>query len=228
MTLKFRPLLGAAAVFAAFGLPMAHASTLIDFEPGDLTGLYLPGDTFSQAGFTLSTKFDFGIVDVASALGGSSPVGNATQFYFNGNDGRLGLASSDASLFSLDGFSAAFVPLDPASAQLTVIVATGIKADNSTVTAWWSFAPSATSHYPFASYAAPADFAAFSGLKSVEFRACSRVGNLICTQPTQNNGQFAIDNILVSAVPEPTAALLLSLGLVGTAGLARRARRAAR
>jgi hypothetical protein len=228
MTQKFRRLLGAAALAAAFGLPMAHASTVIDFEPAELTGFYLPGDAFSQAGFTLTTMVDFGIVDVASGLGGSSPTGNATQFYFNSNDGKLSLAASDASLFSLDGFSAAFVPLDPASLQVTVIVATGTKADNSTVSTWFAFAPSAGSHFPFASYTNAVDFGAFSGLKSVEFKACSLVGGLTCTQATQNNGQFAIDNILVTAVPEPTAALLISLGLVGISGLARRARRDAR
>jgi hypothetical protein len=224
-------LLRSAALASAVGLPAAQAATVIDFEPAALTGLYLPADTFTQGDYTFTTMADFGIIDTAAALGGVSPTGNATQFYFNSNDGALALARSDAGGFSLEGFSAAFVPLDPASTQTTVIVATGTKLDNSQVMASWTFAPSLTSHFAFSSYASPAAFAAFSGLAKVEFRACSWVGSVACTQPTLNNGQFAIDDILVSAapVPEVTTSLLMALGLIGLGlGLRSPARRNAR
>ena len=65
----------------------------------------------------------------------------------------------------------------------------------------------------------------FTGLQKVDFYACALVGGLTCTVATANNGQFAIDDIVVSTVPESTPALLLTLGLVG---LGLRARRAAR
>ena len=225
----FGPLLRSAAVASAFAFPLAQAATVIDFEPAALTGLYLPADTFVQGGYTLTTKNDFGIIDTAPALGGVSPTGNATQFYFNANDGALSLARTDTAAFSLEGFSAAFVPLDPASTQVTVIVATGTKLDNSVVTASWTFASSLTSHYAFGSYAGPAAFAPFTGLAKVEFRACSWVGGVACTQATQDNGQFAIDDILVSAVPEPTITVLMTLGLLGLGvGLRLPARRNAR
>jgi hypothetical protein len=218
-------LLRTAALATACGLPVAQAATVIDFESAALTGLYFPADTFTQGGYTLTTRFDFGVIDTAAALGGVSPTGNATQFYFNSNDGALGLARSDATGFNLEGFSAAFVPLDPASSQVTVIVAVGTKLDNSVVSASWAYAPSLTSHYAFSTYSNPAAFAAFTGLASVEFHACSWVGGVACTQATQNNGQFAIDDILVSAVPETTTTVLMTLGLIG---LGLRARRNAR
>lgn len=221
MSYSFARLLGAAAITLA-GVSQAHASTtVIDFNPVDLVGVYLPGDSFVQGSYRMTTQLDFGTVDVASALGAVAPTGNATQFYFNANSGSLRVTATDAVPFSLNSFSAAFVPLDPPSLQNTVIVARGITVANLEVLGFWAFASSVSSNFPFTLYAAAP---AFANLKSVEFFACSRVGSMNCSQPTLNNGQFAIDNISVTAVPEPGTALLLTLGAVGL-GLRARNRR---
>jgi hypothetical protein len=221
----------ATALAGALAAPLAQAATVIDFEPAALTGLYLPADTFSQGEYTLTTLADFGLIDTAAALGGVSPTGNATQFYFNSNDGSLAIARTDAGSFSLEGFSSAFVPLDPASAQTTVLVAMGTKLDNSQVAVAWTFAPSLTSHYAFSVHNAAPEFTAFTGLKQVVFKACSWDGVTACAQPTLNNGQFAIDDITLSAapVPEASTSLMLTLGLIGLGlGSRRFARRVAR
>lgn len=219
--------LAAGALCAAAWLsPAAHAD-VVDFEPAELAGVYFPGDSFVQGGWVLSTLGDFGLIDSAVALGTQAPSGNATQFYFASNDSQLRLTAEGGLGFSLEGFSAAFVALDPPSTQATVIVARGTLLDDSQVTAYWEFAPSNTSSFPFTAYAG-STFAAFTNLKQVEFFACSWTDGVACSAPTQNNGQFAIDDISVSVVPEPASALLMALGLAGFAGLGLQRRRAAR
>ena len=222
MQSTIRRVLASTALLGATLSPQAFATTL-DFEPVDLTGLYFPGDSFAQNGFVLSVYRDFGTIDTAAGLGALAPSGNATQFFFNSNDGLLSLAREGGGAFSLSGFSAAFVPLDPASAQTTVIVALGTDTNNVQFTAFWNFATSTTSSFPFTAYSGASDFAAFGNVKQVDFYACSIVAGVICTEQTLNNGQFAIDNILVTAVPEPVTALLFAAGLLGLVGRARRA-----
>lgn len=187
----------------------AHASTLIDFNGPALTGLYFPGETIASGGYNLTVRNDFGLVDVAAALGQQAPSGNASQFYFASNDGQLEVSSAANIPFRLGSFSAAFVALDTPSAQVTAMVAVGSLQGGGSRTAWWPFATGTLNSSPFASYTLPADF---GDLVSLSFRACSLVGSQICTEPTLNNGQFAIDDIFLTPVPEPTPAALLALG----------------
>lgn len=223
-----RQVTAAAAIFGAFTLaPPAHAtfSATVDFEDPGLTGLYFAGDSFSQHGFTLSVDFDAGIVDTAAALGGSSPTGNPTQFYSQLNDGGLILRSADGSRFNLTSFDAAFVPLSPAALGTTVIVAFATYPDASTSGVAWLFAGSSSSHFPFAHYGNPADFAGLTGLLSVEFFACTFDGVSVCASPTNNNGQFAIDNISGVILPEPSGLAMLPVALLGMALAGRRGAR---
>jgi PEP-CTERM motif len=213
-------LLGLALAAATLCALPAQAD-VIGFDGAATAGLYLPGESFSEGAFVLTTLNDFGIVDTSAALGSQAPTGNTTQFYFASNDGGLRVTSASGLGFDLTGFDVAFVPLDPPSTQTTLLMARGTLQDNSTVQAAFLFPGNGNTGYSFASYGLTSP-SGFTNLRQVEFFACSWVGGLMCSEPTANNGQFAIDNINVSLVPEPGAALLLALGLAGVAFWSRR------
>jgi hypothetical protein len=217
---QIRRLFTSAVILAAALSPQAQAATVIDFEAPSLTGLYFDRESFEQSGFRMTVDYDAGTVDMAAALGTAAPTGNATQFYSQLNEGGLFVQRSNGDLFSLNGFDAAFVPLIPEASGATVIVAVGWNPGNLTqfsdFGAAWLFSRS------FSSYNDPDDFADFSRVRRVEFFACTYDGSGICASPIQNNGQFSIDNISVTAVPEPSITVMLSLGLLGLALLAKR------
>ena len=220
-----RRLYTSVAIAAAVLSPQVQATTVIDFDAPGLTGLYFNNESFTQSGYKMTVEFDAGLVDVADAANSTAPSGNLTQFYTQLNEGGLIIERNDGGLFSLSSFDAAFVPLDPAAAGTTVMVAVGVYANNTSSGVAWLFAPSGTPSHPFATYNDSFDFATFANVKLVEFFACAYDGVNVCSGPLQNNGQFAIDNIGVTAVPEPTISVMLSLGLLG---LALRSRRSAR
>ena len=215
---------GAAALVCAALSPQAQASTLIDFEGDALTGLYFPGDSFSQSGFTMTQGFDFGTVDTAASLP-NAPSGNATQFYFNSNYGDMLLTQSNGGRFSLDGFSAAFVPIDPQLGQTIVLVALATDGDGNVFGTAFGLGSGNNGSFPFLTFNDPQDFGRFTNLVSVNFFGCAFTGNFDCSAATvQNNGQFALDDIrlTVAAIPEPTTTALLALGLLGLAVASRR------
>lgn len=228
--IKFiRQLLGGAALVGAALLPQAHAgsvSTVIDFEGEALVGLYIPGDpdfgSFKQSGFVMAPDFDFGTIDTVLGLSPLvAPTGNNTQFYFNSNDGGLLLAREDGRSFNLDGFSAAFVP-QAGVAQNIVIVAYGWFADATQGGMYFGLGDTTTgATHPFGLYNNPADFSNFTDLLQLEFFACV-LDTAVCGTASRNNAQFAIDDIRLSTVPEPTTLALMALGLLG---LVRRNRR---
>jgi hypothetical protein len=221
----FRWLATSVALVAASFSPLLHA-TVIAFESPLLTGLYFPGDSFTESGFQMTQGFDAGIVDTAQALGNVAPTNNTTQFYTNVNDGDLTFTTLSGLAFSLNGFSAAFVPLEGSVAPAQTI---GIVALATTMTGaqfgtiFGLGDTSSTSHgSPFLTFSGAANFASFTNLKSVDFFTCAIVNGSACTVPTQNNGQFALDNVNVTAVPEPETLALMSLGLLAIAAVRRR------
>ena len=210
-----RRLLGAAAVLGVLAALPASA-TVITFDSAPATLLF-PGDSVSESGYRMTAGFDFGNVDTALAFDPAvRPTGNSTQFFFNSNDGEMILENENGNLFNLNSFDAAFVPLNPPSAQTTVMVAFATDAIGGQFGVAWLFSSA------FATYNNPADFASFNNLRRVEFFTCSLVGGQVCTAATRNNGQFAIDNIDVTTIPEPTSVALVLAALLAAGFSARR------
>lgn len=224
----FSWLASGAALVAATLAPLAAHATIIDFEGEALTGLYFPGDSFSQNGFLMTQGFDSGTVDVGTALGAAAPTNNNTQFYTNTNDGDLTLTSLNGAPFSLNGFSAAFVPLidSHAPAQVIGVVALATTMTNAQFGTIFGLGDTSSTSKgsPFFTFSGAANFGAFTNLKSVDFFTCAVVNGAVCTVPTQNNGQFALDNINVTPVPEPETAALMALGLMVLTAVSRRRR----
>ena len=228
----FSRLASCAAIVAATLAPVAANAVIIDFEGDSLTGLYFADDSFSQSGFLMTQGFDFGTVDKASALGTVAPTGNSSQFYFNANDGELIFTSLNGLPFSLNGFSAAFVPLlnSPAPAQTIGIVALATTMTGSQFGTIFGLGntTSTTTGSPFLSFSGAANFGTFTNLKTLEFFTCAVVNGSACTTPTQNNGQFALDNVnltqVAAPVPEPETTALMALGLMVLTAVARRRR----
>lgn len=221
---------GAALVAAALAPVAAHA-VIIDFEGEALTGLYFPDDSFKQGGFLMTQGFDAGTVDVGSALGAAAPTNNNTQFYSNLNDGELIFTSLSSLPFSLNGFQAAFVPLlgSHAPAQTIAVVALGTTLTNAQVALAFLLGDttSTTNGSPFLSFSGAANFGAFTNLKTLEFFTCAVVNGQVCTVPTNNNGQFALDNVnltIAAPIPEPETTALMGLGLMVLTAVARRRR----
>ena len=220
MQKRFRQLFGAAAL-SAFASAAVAQSTIIDFDSPSLTGAYFPGESFTQAGFEFTQGYDPGTVDSASALGAAAPTNNRTQFYFNSNDGDLLLTHLGGRGFSLDGFSAAYVPLIGSNApgQTIGIVALATTLRGNVFGTYFSLGDttSTTRGSPFLTFSSALDFGRFSGLESVDFFACAIVNGSACTVATRNNAQFALDDIHLTAavapVPEPETVALLALGL---------------
>lgn len=233
MQKSFRRLACVAALAAATLSPLAHAQpAVINFEDPALTGLYFPDESFSQSGFQMTQLADFGTVDTGVSLGAAAPTNNTTQFYFNSNDGFLSLTSLNGLGFSLDGFSAAFVPLlgSPAPPQTLGIVAaaTTLTGDSFGIIFGLGNTTSTTQGSPFLTFAGASNFASFTNLLAVDFFTCTISNGAFCTLATRNNAQFALDNILVTGVaapiPEPETMALMAIGLMALTAVSRRRR----
>jgi hypothetical protein len=246
----------AALAAAAIVCVGAAQAAVVDFENVNTSGMFAPplfldGDYATQGAFNFgiydphnaSADPDLALVgalsnggDSGSCLDGVCPRGNTSNFLETVNDGIFFINHGGAKL-TLNSFDAAF--LAPAGVSLSSGTAAylAIEADRSNGTyAVGIFAlngPSA-GDTSFGSFlASNAQIIGGSGtltsgnvtsLFAYAYYCNPTTGS--CNFGSSDRGQFALDNLSISAVPEPSSWLLLMAGL-GALGVASRRRRSA-
>lgn len=233
-----------AAIFgiAACAMPAAHAE-LIDFNTSPKVILN-GGESVAAGNFVataIGSPFALGlglpgglsgaIIDGANPFSCAilaCPAGNASHYYAGLNDGAVALTGQHANQFALTALKFAFIgPVvglpDFAYGQL---VLTGTQADGSLVSATRDFpGQDANGNFVFDDWVLDGLFAT-ARLSRLSISACVFDGNGACfnsfDNPAFNQAQFAIDDLQIQAIPEPSTALLVMLGLLGVGYAGRR------
>lgn len=214
---------------ALLGAVPAMADTITFDSHGP--DIFAGGDTFDEAGYTMQVLDTAGGGGFAGAIGDASscavaacPAGNSSMYYLGMNDGGLNIHRTDASTFSLQGLDYAFVAPVGGLPNFNYgqLVLVGQLAGGGTVSSAFDFPlQNAGGSYLFGAVPLGAAFG-HASLSELTVSACLFDGNGSCFNPAANQAQFAIDNVNVSAVPEPASYAMLMLGLGAVAFAARR------
>ncbi|AMC35462.1 NF038120 family PEP-CTERM protein [Janthinobacterium sp. B9-8] len=217
-----------ALLVAAIGLSMPAAqASIINFD--SLKGDIFEGGDIVKADplFNLTVLGDGMAGAIASASTCSildCPSGNNTPYYLGLNDG--GLQISNQLGFKLSSFSSSFAsPLAanlPFSVANLIVSGTGLRGE--TFSDRFTLSGQNTNgNWTFSDFQYTASNRVF---KTLSFAACLTTVTGECVPFSNNQAQFAIDNINVAAVPEPAEWLLMALGLAGITMVMRRKNKA--
>ncbi len=155
------------------------------------------------------------------------PTNNTGNYLIALNDGLIDVQSTVTGGFFATQFSASFVAVlgDTIPAGAMVLQVEGYSATAQVFSQQFSIPGPTAGVYSFASYMLNATNSS-TPIVELAFRgfACNAAGS--CNR-TSDKAQFALDNIVVTAVPEPSQWLLMGLGLMAMGGLVRRSARTA-
>ncbi len=203
--------------------------------------VYFTGDQIKEGLFTLTNNNnplnapgDFGVVGamvesdnaLACTLTGC-PLGTGSTYFAGLNDGWANITISGAAGFRVDGLQYAFVaPLQNVqSASYGRLMLTGTATDGSVITTAADFnGKNANGRFTFNSFAVESAFRNTT-LTNLAIGACLFDNNGGCVfDPAlvQGQAQFAIDDVNLTVIPEPTSVALMLLGFAGLAAFSRR------
>jgi hypothetical protein len=241
-------LLGAALFAAAAAAAPAHAG-VITFEDGygPVGGMDSSNpdswtyDAYREAGYaigfysnvpggegSLVGSFIDGDVDSCDTSSMACPANKSGKYYAALNDSYMDIVFEAGAGFKLKSFDASFVGSSPSLASYPnppgLIRVQGFRANGTYLTQdFWLNGPTA-SGFQLNHFDAAGAFANEIFVEALVFGySCDTAGS--CKAFQTNKGQFAIDNIAMTDVPEPATAAIVGLGLLGL-GAARRRRKA--
>ncbi len=188
------PFVGHTERFSQAGIGVQIRSTNTSAQAGDLVGAIVDGSDLAN-----------------NCVGLQCPTNNSSNFLAVLNEGYLRLTSLDSSFFSLSQFDASFIAAEgetiPSIAMQLYV--DGFSGASRVASQMFSLAGATNNSLSFQTFSLLPSFFN-SNLTSVGIYGVACVDNSCSTR--LDKAQFAIDNIVT--VPEPSAWLLIGLGLL--------------
>jgi len=225
-----RRLLAAGLLLTAAALPaVAETLTFNNQAPAVLEG----GEFLQEAGYTLTAlegpvTAAYGLHSGTGAILDPSdpfsceliscPVGDGSRYYAVENDGGVRITENGGKSFQLKGLDFGFIaPYPVTDGVYGQLLLTAVRSGGGGSISLALDFPGQDGYGNFTFGAAALGALQGVQLSSVTLSACVFIDDATCVnsldQPAFNQAQFGLDNISVSAVPEPSVWLMLTAGL---------------
>ena len=216
----------AAAAVLIFGAVLPAQAAVITFGSGPDSILVGHADAFTEAGYVFAGYSNDLLAapgDLVGLIGMSADCeanlscpASTTPYYVAANDSYLDLQRLGSNTsFRLSSFDASFVGDPSAPAVPGFVRFQGVTAANISTTVTFALGGATNGVYSFSHFIAPTSFSSIDFVELLAFGfACNNV-NTSCTAFNTDRAQFALDNIVLVDIPEPSDLFLVAIGLLG-------------